>query len=315
MTGDIVRADSNAIDRAAAALLRGELVIMPTETVYGLAGDATNPNAVARIYASKGRPQFNPLISHVRGLEDALTHAVLPPAAIRLAEAFWPGALTIVARRRTNSPIAELTCAGLASVALRAPAHPVAQALISAVGRPLAAPSANRSGRLSPTLAQHAAEDLGDAVALVLDAGPCGMGVESSVVSVDDDGHVVLLRPGAIARETLEAIVGPLADPRQDAAPSSPGMLASHYAPRARLRLDAAEAREGELYLAFGDTAAPEALNLSRRGDLTEAAANLFAHLRALDAAGADCIAVAPIPRTGLGEAINDRLSRAAAPR
>lgn len=315
MTTPVVSANADAIDRAAAALLRGELVVMPTETVYGLAGDATSPRAVARIYAAKGRPQFNPLISHVRGLEDAQAHALLPPAAMRLAETFWPGALTLVAQRRADSAIAELACAGLASVALRAPAHPVAQALISAVGRPLAAPSANRSGRLSPTRAAHAAEDLGDVVALVLDAGPCAMGVESSVVAIDETGRPVLLRPGAISREALEAVVGPLADPRGGDAPSSPGMLASHYAPRASVRLNAADVRPGEAYLAFGPSHIAHALNLSPGADLTEAAANLFAHLRALDASGAACIAVAPIPETGLGEAINDRLSRAAAAR
>jgi L-threonylcarbamoyladenylate synthase len=234
---------------------------------------------------------------------------------VRLAETFWPGPLTIVAQRRAESPVAELACAGLASIALRAPEHPVAQALISAIGRPIAAPSANRSGRLSPTRAEHAAEDLGDVVALVLDAGPCAMGLESSVVAIDETGRPVLLRPGAIAREALEAAVGPLADPRRGGAPASPGMLESHYAPRARLRLNATDAREGELYLAFGSSSLPHSLNLSHRGDLTEAAANLFAHLRALDATGAACIAVAPIPETGLGEAINDRLSRAAAAR
>jgi L-threonylcarbamoyladenylate synthase len=315
VTAEIVRANADTVDRAAAALLRGELVIMPTETVYGLAGDATNPGAVARIYAAKGRPQFNPLISHVRGIEEAQEHAVMPPAAVRLAETFWPGALTIVARRRPKSRIAELACAGLASVAGRAPAHPVAQALIAAVGGPLAAPSANRSGRLSPTRADHAAEDLGDAAALVLDAGPCLMGVESSVVAIDKTGAPVLLRPGAITREALEAVVGPLADPRRGAAPSSPGMLESHYAPRAALRLNAADVRSGETYLAFGPTTVAHMLNLSPRGDLTEAAAHLFAHLRALDATGVACIAVAPIPEAGLGEAINDRLSRAAAAR
>lgn len=315
MTAAVVHATADAIDRAATALLRGDLVVMPTETVYGLAGDATNPRAIARIYAAKGRPHFNPLISHVRGLDDALEHAVLPPVAMRLAEAFWPGALTLVAPRHADSAIAELACAGLTSVALRAPAHPVAQALLSAVGRPLAAPSANRSGRLSPTQARHAAEDLGDDVAFVLDAGPCAMGVESSVVAVDEAGRPVLLRPGAISREALEAVVGPLSGPRDSDAPASPGMLASHYAPRARVRLNAADARPGEAYLAFGPTHIAHALNLSPGADLTEAAANLFAHLRALDATGAVCIAVAPLPETGLGEAINDRLSRAAAAR
>lgn len=315
MSSLIKAADARSVSEAAAALLSGDLVVMPTETVYGLAGDATNPTAIARIYAAKGRPHFNPLISHVRGLDDALEHAALHRNAKVLAEAFWPGPLTLVAQRRTDSPIAELACAGLTSVALRSPAHPVAQALLAAVGRPLAAPSANRSGRLSPTQAHHAAEDLGNTVALILDAGPCGIGVESSVVGFDRQGNATLLRPGAIDRAALEAVTGALQDKRQGDALTSPGMLESHYAPRARLRLNATTVEPGETYLAFGPSAILGALNLSVSGDLTEAAANLFAHLRRLDATGAAQIAVAFIPETGLGEAINDRLSRAAAGR
>lgn len=302
-------ANHNNIDRAARLLREGRLVVMPTETVYGLAGDATNARAVAAIYAAKGRPQFNPLISHLPSHERARRHGVFTPDADRLAEAFWPGALTLVVVRREDSAIAELACAGLTTVALRVPAHPVAHFLLATVDRPLAAPSANRSGRLSPTLAAHAQEELGDTVALVLDGGPCTMGVESTVVSVDASG-ATLLRPGAIPRAAIEDLIGPLRAPSSGAAPASPGMLESHYAPRARLRLNARTAESGEKHLAFGPSAGD--LNLSPSGDLVEAAANLFAFLRTLDATGAQAISVAPIPETGLGEAINDRLSRAA---
>lgn len=310
----IVAADTAAISAAATALRNGDLVVMPTETVYGLAADATNAMAVARIYAAKGRPSFNPLISHISGVEDADRHARLHPVARKLAERFWPGALTLVAPRRPDSPIAELACAGLTSVALRAPAHPVARALIEAAGAPLAAPSANRSGKLSPTQAKHAAEELGDEDIIILDAGPCTLGLESTVVAVGDDGAATLLRPGAISRADIEAVIGPLRRLGATAVPASPGLLESHYAPRARLRLNAATSSVDEVYLAFG-LGPSGALNLSRRGDLVEAAANLFAYLRKLDAAGAPVIAVAPIPDEGIGEAINDRLSRAAADR
>lgn len=306
----IEAAGRQSIDRAAQLLRDGRLVVMPTETVYGLAGDATNARAVAAIYAAKGRPQFNPLISHLPSHERARRHGVFPPAADKLAEAFWPGALTMVLARRDDSPIAELACAGLATVALRVPAHPIAHALLGAVDRPLAAPSANRSGRLSPTQASHAAEELGDAVAIVLNGGPCTMGVESTVITLDAAG-ATLLRPGAIPRAAIEDVVGPLRAPSTGSAPASPGMLESHYAPRARLRLNASRAEPEERYLAFGPGSGGD-LNLSPSGDLVEAAANLFAFLRALDATGATTIAVAPIPESGLGEAINDRLSRAA---
>ncbi len=313
----IVLADVDAIARAERALRDGLLVVMPTETVYGLAGDATSALAVARIYAAKGRPTFNPLISHVLDTEDADRHGRLHPVARNLAEKFWPGALTLVTPRRADSPISELACAGLASVALRAPAHPVARALIAAAGVPLAAPSANRSGRLSPTHAAHAAEDIGEAAAFILDSGPCSLGLESTVVAVGDDGRATLLRPGAIAREDIESIVGELASPHVSAAPTSPGMLEKHYAPRAKLRLNVATPAPapGEMHLAFGKDAHTPALNLSPGGDLTEAAANLFAYLRRLDATGAEIISVSPIPQHGLGEAINDRLARAAAGR
>ncbi len=303
-----------SIVRAAEILRAGGLVVFPTETVYGVGGDATNPNAVARIYEAKGRPRFNPLIAHVGGLDDALQHADLHPNAQRLAERYWPGPLTLVARRREDSPIAELACAGLATVALRVPSHPMARALIAAFGGPIVAPSANRSGHVSPTLAQHAADDLGSMVDLVLDAGPSALGLESTIVAIDEDGRATLLRSGALQRESIEAIAGPLTAPL-GAPIMAPGMLASHYAPRARLRLDADAPLEGETYLAFGAPAPAGGLTLSESGDLVEAAANLYAHLRALDAGGASVIAVAPIPHHGLGEAIRDRLARAAAPR
>jgi L-threonylcarbamoyladenylate synthase len=302
------------IESAAARLRAGGLVVFPTETVYGLGCDAANPSAVARVFAAKGRPRFNPLIAHVLGAADAERHAHLHPNARALAEAFWPGPLTLVARRRADSCIAELACAGLTTVALRAPSHSMARALLQAFGGLIAAPSANRSGHVSATTAQHAAADLAAAAPLILDGGPCALGLESTIVAVDELGSGVLLRTGAVAREAIEAIVGVLgAPPDRDVA--APGMLESHYAPRARLRLDAASPRAGESYLAFGAPAPAGGLSLSARGDLAEAAANLYAHLRALDAAGAEIIAVAPIPMRGLGEAIRDRLARAAAPR
>lgn len=305
--------DAEEIERAAGILRGGGLVIFPTETVYGLGCDARQAQAVARLYAAKGRPRFNPLIAHVADMRAAETHAHLHPLARELADAFWPGPLTLVARRRSDSSIAELACAGLATVALRAPSHPVAQALLAAFGGPIVAPSANVSGRISATRARDAAEDLRGAVDCVLDAGPSPIGLESTIVAVDDEGHATLLRPGAIARESVEAITGPLAAPRGGV--EAPGMLESHYAPRAKLRLEAESPQAGEAYLAFGARAPAGGLTLSAQGDLTEAAANLYAHLRALDASGAAVIAVAPIPAHGLGEAINDRLTRAAAPR
>lgn len=303
-----------SLEKAVAALRAGELVVFPTETVYGLGADASNPLAVARIYQAKGRPRFNPLIAHVSGLDEALEHAALHPTAIALAEKFWPGPLTIVAPRSDNSTITELACAGLSTVALRAPSHPLARALIAAFGEPIAAPSANRSGRVSATTIEHAREELGDAAALFLDGGPCKLGLESTIVTVNADGEATLLRPGAVTRAAIEAVTDKLAAPVAGAI-AAPGMLESHYAPRARLRLDADAPRAGEAYLAFGAEAPADGLSLSPTGDLVEAAANLYAHLRTLDAAGAETIAVAPIPSHGLGEAIRDRLARAAAPR
>lgn len=302
-----------SIEEAAAALAAGALVGMPTETVYGLAADATNPAAVARIYAAKGRPAFNPLIAHVPNITAARREAIFDPRAEKLAERFWPGPLTLVLPVRADGSVCELARAGLASIALRAPAHAVAQDLLRAFGRPLAAPSANISGRLSPTTAENVAADLGDALSLILDAGPCSVGVESTIVALAPDQPTRLLRPGGVAREDIEALIGPLAT--AGGAIEAPGMLSSHYAPRARLRLNAEAPRDGEAFLAFGPEAPHGVQNLSVKGDLLEAAANLYAFLRQIDSKGADMIAVSPIPHTGLGEAINDRLTRAAAPR
>src|SRR5689334_58780 len=261
------------IERAAEVLRSGGLVIFPTETVYGLGCDATNAEAVARLYAAKGRPHFNPLIAHVGDLAAAEREARFHPTARALAARYWPGPLSIVAPRRGESSIAELACAGLTTVALRAPAHPVARALMAAFGKPIAAPSANRSGRLSATTATHAGEDLGGAIGAVLDAGPSPIGLESTIVSVDDDGAATLLRLGAIARPEIESVTGPLAV--TSGSIKAPGMLASHYAPRARLRLDADAPRAGEAYLAFGSLAPAGGRTLSASGDLVEAAANL----------------------------------------
>lgn len=313
--------DQAAIADAGRLLRAGALVAFPTETVYGLGADATNGRAVAAIFEAKGRPQFNPLIVHVPNLAAAERIAIFTPVARRLAEAFWPGPLTIVLQRRADAGISDLVTAGLESIAVRVPAQPVAQALLAAAERPLAAPSANRSGRVSPTTARHVAEDLGDKVTMVLDGGPTRHGLESTVVAVETDGAVRLLRPGAVTRGDIAAVLdAPLADGPvgEGAHPISPGQLASHYAPNAALRLDAHDVRLGEALLAFGPDA-PEtdgpSFNLSPSGDLAEAAAALFAALRELDRTGAATIAVMPIPEHGLGEAINDRLRRAAAPR
>jgi len=305
------------IGAAAAALRGGALVAFPTETVYGLGALAGDAGAVARLYEAKGRPRFNPLIAHVADLAAAARVAALPPLALRLAAAFWPGPLTLVAPRRAGADVCDLAGAGLATVAVRVPAHPLAQALLRAVGRPVAAPSANISGRVSPTTAAHVLEGLAGRIAGVLDGGACPVGVESTIVGFDGETPA-LLRPGGVAAEAIEDALGrPLA--RHDAdAISAPGQMASHYAPGARLRLGAAAPRAGEAWLGFGpDPAGARGLNLSPSGDLREAAANLFAHLRALDArmGGAGVIAVAAIPQTGLGVAITDRLRRAAAPR
>ena len=312
----VLKADPPAIKAAAACLAAGGLVAFPTETVYGLGADARNGEAVARLYAAKGRPSFNPLIAHVGGLAAARRLGRFDAAAEKLAAAFWPGPLTLVLPKRPDAGVADLALAGLDSVAVRVPAHPVAQALLAAFDGPVVAPSANRSGHVSPTSAAHVLADLRGRVDLVVDAGPCAVGVESTIVACL--AEPTLLRPGGLPREEIERVLGqPLALAlASDEAPLSPGMLSSHYAPKARLRLDAeaADADADEALLAFGP-ASGATLNLSPRGDLIEAAANLFSHLRALDASGAKRIAVMKVPREGLGEAINDRLTRAAAPR
>lgn len=309
-------ADARGIAEAAAVLAAGELVAMPTETVYGLAGDARNGRAVAAIYAAKGRPSFNPLIVHLPDLTAVARHARLSGPALALAQAFWPGALTLVLPLREDAGIAGLVTAGLDTVAIRVPAHPAARALLEAFGGPLAAPSANPSGRISPTRAEHVLDPetgLGGRIAAVLDAGPCGVGLESTIIGWQGD-QPLLLRPGGIAAERIEAVLGqPLArgaaDPGQ---PTAPGQLSSHYAPRAPLRLDAMQPEGDEVMIGFGPV--PGRFTLSAGGDLNEAAAQLFDLLRQADALGRP-IAVAPVPQTGLGLAINDRLRRAAAPR
>ncbi len=306
----IAPADAKGIAQAARILKAGGLVAFPTETVYGLGADATNGQAVAAIFAAKGRPLFNPLIVHVADLEEARRHVELSPRAQALAERFWPGPLTLVLPRRKNSPLSLLVSAGLDSVALRAPSHPAAIALLREAGCPVAGPSANMSGQVTATTAQHVADSLGGKVDFILDAGSATLGIESTVIGFDGD-RPLLLRPGAVPREEIEDLVGPLGAPGNLI--QSPGQLASHYAPRASLRMNAGEIESGEVLLGFGD--APGAkLNLSPGGDLREAAANLFAMLRELDKVAVK-IAVSPIPSHGIGEAINDRLRRAAAPR
>ena len=303
-------ADSGGIAEAARILRDGGLVAFPTETVYGLGADATNGEAVAAIFAAKGRPLFNPLIVHVADLAEARRHVELSPRAQALAEKFWPGPLTLVLPRKKDSPLSLLVSAGLDTVAIRAPSHPAALALLKETGRPVAAPSANRSGQVTATTAAHVAEGLDGKLDLILDGGTADLGIESTVIGFDGD-RPLLLRPGAIPRLEIEDMIGPLGAP--GALIRSPGQLASHYAPRAALRLNAGEIESGEVLLGFGDVTGAK-LNLSPRGDLKEAAANLFAMLRELDKS-ATLIAVSPIPDTGIGEAINDRLQRAAAPR
>lgn len=315
MTEHLSSTEPDAIARAAECLRRGGLVALPTETVYGLGADARDDRAVARIYAAKGRPGFNPLIVHLPDAARAFAYGQANEEARRLADAFWPGPLTMVLPRVEAAGLSLLVSAGLPSVALRVPAHPVARDLLIAFGGPVAAPSANPSGRISATTAQHVLDHLGGQVDLVLDDGPSAVGLESTVV--DLTGPVpTLLRPGGLPVEALEAVLGrKLARAgSDDAAPRSPGMLTQHYAPRAKVRLDAQAAHPGEVLLGFAGTPGAT-LDLSPAGDLVEAAANLFAHLHRLDAAGAETIAVAPIPESGLGLAINDRLRRAAAGR
>ncbi len=314
--------DPATLSQAAEILRNGGLVAFPTETVYGLGADATHGAAVAGIYAAKARPSFNPLISHVADFEAAQQHGVFNDDARKLARRFWPGPLTLVVPATQNCRICELARAGLNSVALRVPDHPVARALLAVLERPVAAPSANRSGHVSPTSAAHVMQDLAGRIDMVIDGGDTSIGVESTIVACLE-GTPVLLRPGGVPREALVAVLGGrLRDPPDQAstqAPVSPGLLASHYAPRAVVRLNAQYPDNAEAALDFGHqfyrVTGVLRLDLSPSGDLREAAANLFGHLRKLDASGAASIAAAPIPHTGLGEAINDRLMRAAAPR
>ena len=318
MTAALPATEEEAIDRGARLLREGRLVAFPTETVYGLGGDATSDRAVADIFAAKGRPRFNPLIVHVQGRAEAEKLALFDEQACLIADRFWPGPLTLVLRRRETSGLSLLASAGLDTVALRAPAHPVAEALLRAAGRPIAAPSANRSGRVSPTIAAHVAAELGGRVDLILDGGACPVGVESTVLDLTGP-RPLLLRPGGLTLEDLAETLGPIETaPEGETAPRAPGRLPSHYAPKLPVRLDAMDPRPGEALLAFGPAAPPgfsEVLFLSRNGDLGEAAANLFAMLRRLDRPNFAGIAVMPIPQEGLGRAINDRLRRAAAPR
>ncbi len=314
----IVGPTTETIGEAARLLRDGGLVAFPTETVYGLGGDATNERAVAAIFEAKGRPHFNPLIAHVLDASEAKRFVQWNETAEKLAARFWPGPLTFVLPRSKDSPIALLASAGLDTVAIRAPAHPVAQALIRAAGRPIAAPSANRSGAVSPTRAEHVAESLGERVPLILDGGPCLVGVESTVIDLTTT-LPTLLRPGGATREAIEAVIGTIAVsaalPSGDAARSSPGQLESHYAPSRPVRLNATSVGADEGLLAFGPNPPAGAMltyNLSPTGNLAEAAANLFAQMRSLDRPGIGRIAVMPIPETGLGLAINDRLRRAA---
>lgn len=306
----IVAASPAAIAEAARLIRNGGLIAFPTETVYGLGADATSGEAVAAIFAAKQRPRFNPLICHVRGLGQAAALAEIDERARALAKHFWPGPLTLVLPSRASSPVSLLATAGLDSVAIRAPDHPVAQSFVEAAGVPIAAPSANRSGALSPTTADHVAASLGECVSMILDGGACRVGLESTIVALL--GPVpTLLRPGGVPVEAVEAITGPLAAPGPGPV-QAPGMLSRHYAPDRPVRLEAWEKRAGEALLGFGPGMAGADLNLSPRGDLAEAAANLFAMLRALDRPDVAAIAVAPVPGTGLGLAINDRLRRAA---
>jgi len=307
------------VDKATALWRAGQLVAMPTETVYGLAADATNGEAVAKIYATKSRPQFNPLIVHVADARAASRYVEWNDTADMLADAFWPGPLTLVLKRRprSRSRISELVSAGGDTLAIRVPAHPVAQQLLQAFNGAIAAPSANRSGRISPTTAQHVADELGDMISLIIDGGPCEVGVESTVLDLSGDAPA-LLRPGSITREMLENILKtPLTAHHSPLTTlKSPGQLESHYAPSLPVRLNATAVAADEALLAFGPnipSGAAKVLNLSKNANLLEAAANLFAHLRALDDARFTAIVVMPIPADGVGEAINDRLKRAAA--
>jgi L-threonylcarbamoyladenylate synthase len=321
LTTAILPAGEADLATAARTLADGGLVAFPTETVYGLGADATNAFAIARLYQAKGRPAFNPLISHVGDLAAARAIGRFDATALALAEAFWPGPLTLVLPRAAGCIVAELATAGLETIAIRVPSHPVARAILRAFGRPVVAPSANLSGHVSPTTAAHVQSDLQGRIDLIVDGGAVEVGVESTIVGCFEEP--MLLRPGGLPRESIERVLGrallqPPADAESDSAqPLAPGMLASHYAPRTRVRLNATGVEAGEALLGFGTPVAgaddaAAVMNLSPHGDLNEAAANLFGYLRALDARGARTIAVMPVPEEGLGEAINDRLRRAA---
>ncbi len=324
LTTRTIAGDAHAAADAARCLEDGGLVAFPTETVYGLGADATNADAVARLYQAKGRPSFNPLIAHVESVAAALDIAVFDGLSLRLANAFWPGPLTLVLRKTTHCPVAELATAGLDTIAVRVPAHPTARDILRTLGKPVVAPSANISGHVSPTTAAHVESDLAGRIDLIVDGGPVAVGVESTIISCL--GEPMLLRPGGLPRAAIEAVLGKtLLNVTDDADvstphPLAPGMLEQHYAPRTPLRLNATRIEAGEAVLAFGKSIpagldqASIVLNLSERGDPVEAAANLFGHLRALDAKGASGIAAMTVPMNGLGEAINDRLRRAAVP-
>jgi L-threonylcarbamoyladenylate synthase len=321
----VLKAGAAAIEEATRLLAAGGLVAFPTETVYGLGADATNGRAIARLYEAKGRPAFNPLIAHVIDLKSAQALGRLNAKAARLAKAFWPGPLTMVVPKAARCRVADLATAGLDTIAVRVPDHPVARDILASFGKPVVAPSANRSGHVSPTRAEHVQADLAGRIDLIVDGGATPVGVESTIIACLEEP--VLLRPGGVPRVAIERVLGqklaysPSAFVRANDAPLAPGMLASHYAPRTRLRLNAERVAPGEVVLAFGNArpegskTAEKVLNLSARGDLIEAAAHLFSHLRALDSLGASAIAVVSIPAEGLGEAINDRLARAASPR
>lgn len=300
---------TDPIRKALEILNSGGLIGMPTETVYGLAGDATRSETVSQIYALKGRPSFNPLIAHIHDMDMAEAHGAFSDLAFKLAEAFWPGPMTLVLPSNPGNAICDLARAGLETQALRMPRHDLARTLIREFGKPLAAPSANKSGHISPTKAEHVRTEFGDELACIPDGGASVLGLESTVLAVLD-GEVTMLRPGSLAKEEIERVVGPIRSSlNDDTAPRSPGMLSRHYAPDAHLRLNADTPQAGEAYLGFGSQA-ETTLNLSIEGNLQEAAANLYAMLRELDSQY-DAIAVAPIPEDGLGLAINDRLRRA----
>lgn len=319
-TLSIFNSHNEAIEKALALLGSGKPIAIPTETVYGLAADATNPEAITSIYETKGRPQFNPLICHMADLQMAQSHAEFSPLAIKLATAFWPGALTLVLPLKDTSHIHKLATAGLDSVGIRVPKG-FSTELIAAFGKPLAAPSANRSGKISPTTAFHVVQELGDSIDLILDHGACTVGVESTILKIDGD-DVYLLRPGGISAEEIETVIGrKLLRADAHSKIEAPGMLTSHYAPDANIRLNCTSIEVDEVLITFGDAKienanlAKAAYNLSKTGSLKEAAQNLFDMLISADQMDAKAIAICPIPNHDLGEAINDRLTRAAAPR